>query len=105
MGYHNAAAVMAIWGRLPHGPMRLLTHMALVSLDPPGKPGQQACLYWGSDQLQMLAMGYGSKSAPRLLRRTRAELVESGALVLARHSGRGRSPTWLVITDLPKSGT
>lgn len=99
MGASNVSAVLRHWCQLPSSQQLLLVHMALVSLDPPGNGQQPPCLYWGSVELQTLAMGYRGKNAPRTLRALRRGLREAGAIQLARHSAQHRSPTWLVVTD------
>lgn len=99
MGSSNANAVMFHWRHLPSPELRLLTHMALVSLDPPGASGMAPCLYWGGIDSQAVALNYTGKNAGRKLRERRARLVEAGAIELVRRSARGRSPTWRIITD------
>jgi len=99
MGASNVSAVYLYWNHLASSPLRLLTHMALVSLDPPGKGDTAPCLYWGDIDTQILAMNYSGKHAARRLRRVRAELVEAGALERIRPSARHRSPTWRVVPD------
>jgi hypothetical protein len=100
MGTSNIAAVYLYWGHLESSEFRLLTHMALLSIDPPGAGDMAPCLYWGNVESQVSAMNYSGKNAARKLRRLRAGLVEAGAIELVRHSARGRSPTWRLITDL-----
>jgi hypothetical protein len=102
MGYHNVAAVMTYWPQLGHAPGRLLVHMALMSLDPPGRNGTPACHYWGPVQMQAQAMGISNKASARQLRKLRATLVEAGALELVRPGHKGRPPVWLVITEPPR---
>jgi hypothetical protein len=102
MGYHNVAAVMTFWTPLPGAPRVLLVHMALTSLDPPGRNGTPECHYWGSAEMQAQAMGYTCKGASRMLRKLRATLVEAGALQLVRPGHKGRPPVWLVVTAPPR---
>ena len=97
MGAGNVRDVMACWATLDHAPMRLLVHMALVSMDPPGEPGRPACLYWGTPELQALALNYCGKDARRSVRKIRLALVQAGALELYAPAHRWRSPTWRVI--------
>lgn len=105
MGYHNVAAVMAQWAQLDHRPMLLLIHMSLVSLDPPGREGVPPCHYWGSVELQTIAMNYHGKNAGRTLRRLRQGLVTAGALELVRPGHKGRPPVWRVVTDPPREAS
>lgn len=111
MGRTNVAAVYVRWGgKLDDGAMRLLTWMALVSLDPENNPmiDYAPCHYWQGWEAQAEALGYrdiptdGAKRANvrRAVQRVRARLVEAGAIVLVRPSARRRSQTWLIVTDL-----
>lgn len=103
MGYHNVAAVMACWSaQLESKPMLLLMHMALVSLDPPGRNGTAPCHYWGDVGTQALALGLTNKATSRMLRKLRASLVSAGAIVLVAPGNRARSPVWLVVTEPPR---
>lgn len=101
MGAGNAVAVMLYHRRLDHRAMRLLTHMALVSMDP-GEHSYPVCLYWGRPEDQAAALGWKDRNPAfrdRELRAIRAQLVAAGAIVRVRGSARRRSPTWEVITD------
>lgn len=99
MGSGNVASVMLNWRHLPSPELRLLIHMALLSVDPPGAQGMAPCLYWGSVESQAMALNYTGKHASRKLRERRANLVEAGAIELVRSSARGRSPTWRLVPD------
>lgn len=99
MGSSNVSAVYLYWGHLPSSELRLLVHMANVSIDPPGAQNMPSCLYWGGIDSQASAMNYAGKNAGRLLRKLRARLVKDGAIELVRHSAQHRSPTWRVVTD------
>ena len=99
MGYHNVAAVSLYWAHLSHAPYRLLQHMAMQSLDPPGRNGTAPCMYWGNVEAQALAMGLRGKNSARQLRKTRARLVEAGALELVQRGTKTRAPVWLVVTQ------
>ena len=101
MGARNVGSVMAAWPDLAHAPMRLLVHMALVSMDPPGTPDAEPCLYWGTPELQALALNYTGKHARRSVREVRAVLVRVGALELVRPWRQYRSPVWRVVAVPP----
>lgn len=112
MGRANAVGVMAQWADLDHGPMRLLVHMALVSLDPPGNGEFGPCLYFAGWDLAALALGYSPPSALasdtfsvrrrdnvyRDVKRMRAPLVSLGAIRLMKPSAPGRPALWWVNT-------
>lgn len=111
MGRTNVAAVYVRWGgKLDDGAMRLLTWMALVSLDPENNPmiDYAPCHYWQGWEAQAEALGYrdipadGAKRANvrRSVQRVRHRLVEAGAIVQIRGSARHRSQTWLIVTDV-----
>ena len=97
MGATNVGSVLTAWPDLDHAPMRLLVHMALVSMDPPGTADAPPCLYWGTPELQALAMNYSGKHAIRLVRKLRGVLVIAGALELAVPARQWRSPVWRVV--------
>jgi len=91
------SAVLQCWGHLDLAPRLLMVHMALVSLDPPGRNDVPPCLYWGGWELQATAMHYPlSDTARRRLKRLRLALVEAGAIVLEAKGTRARSARWLV---------
>ena len=106
MGAGNVIAVLLYHRRLDHRAMRLLVHMASVSLDPPGTTNYGPCLYWARPEDQAAALGWIDWKADkrdRMLRKVRAQLVDAGAIVRIRNSARRRSPTWEVVID-PLSG-
>lgn len=90
---------MLYWRHLPSPELRLLLHMALLSVDPPGAQDMPPCLYWGSVESQALAMNYTGKHAARKLRERRSHLVEVGAIERVRSSARRRSPTWRIVPE------
>lgn len=100
MGGSSALAVMALYPKVGHAPMRLLTHMAATSLDPGQRSeGRIPCCYWASPEAQILAMGWRDMSrgnAWRRLRRLRDELIASGAIV--RVGVYHKHPVFLLIT-------
>jgi hypothetical protein len=97
MGASNVTAVLTYWGHLDLAQRVLLVHMAVTSLDPPGRTDQPPCLYWGGWELQALAMGYpASDSARRRLKRLRSQLAAAGAIELEAKGTRARSTRWLV---------
>jgi len=98
MGGTNVRVIMASYPKLDHAPMRLLTHMAAVSLDPPGYQGYPPCIYWAGPDLQRLAMGYPNPTFDRRLREIRVALLATGAITRLRPYGQRRHPAWLVIT-------
>jgi hypothetical protein len=98
MGGTNVRVMMATHGKLEHGPMRLLAHMAAVSLDPPGYQGYPPCIYWAGPELQRLAMGYPNDTFDRMLREFRAALIAVGAIHRLRPYRNRRHPSWLVMT-------
>jgi hypothetical protein len=98
MGGTNVRVMMAAHGKLEHGPMRLLTHMAAVSLDPPGYQGYPPCIYWAGPELQRLAMGYPNDAFDRMLRDFRAALIAVGAINRLRPYRHRRHPSWLIMT-------
>lgn len=101
MGRLNVIAVQTFWPHLSHRQMRLLCHMAAMSLDPPGYDGYPPYLYWASWQQQAAAMGWrGVKDddLERMTRRVRSELLVAGAIRLETASRKGRGPCWEVIT-------
>src|SRR4029077_265190 len=113
MGRANASAVMVEWRHIEHAPMRLLVHMALMSLDPPGNGEMDPCLYFMGWEMQALALGFNPPSATatdtfsvarrgsihRTVRRHRSILVAEQALTLLKTSAPGRPPLWLVHTE------
>ena len=106
MGAGNVVAVQLYYPQLDHRAMRLLTHMAVVSWDPPGTPDHEPCLYWARPEQQAIALGWtrwNPDKRDRMLRKVRGELVAAGAIVRVRNSGPRRSPTWEIVTD-PISG-
>jgi hypothetical protein len=97
MGASNAVSVLQYWGHLAMAQRVLLVHMALTALDPPGRPEQPPCLYWGGWELQALAMGYPADDTHRRqLKRLRARLTAAGAIELDAKGTRARSTRWLV---------
>jgi hypothetical protein len=99
MGATNVLAVMAMYPKLDHAAMRLLTHMAATSVDPGQRSSSPPCLYWATPESQMLAMGWRDMSiatANRRLRRLRGDLVAAGAA--ARVGVIYRHPVWMLIT-------
>lgn len=97
MGASNVAAVGLSWGRLDLAPRWLLTHMALTSLDPPGRNDVPPCLYWGGWELQAGWMNYpATLASARKLRRLRAQLLTAGAIELDAKGTRAHSTRWLV---------
>jgi hypothetical protein len=100
MGGSSALAVMALYPKLNHSAMRLLTHMAATSLDPGQRSGGRIhCCYWAGPEAQILAMGWRDMTrvtAWRRLRLLRSELLASGAIV--RIGVYRKHPVFLLIT-------
>lgn len=123
MGASNAIAVFTYWGALPHRAHRLLTFMALHSLDQ-GRPGQPARRYWGGREAMAAALGplapepavgddspsavaarVRRETAFRLVRRALRDLVDAGALREVRRGRVGqRSEYELLLSGLPEEG-
>jgi hypothetical protein len=97
MGASNVVAVMASWGTLNATPQRLLIHMAVTALDPPGRDDVPPCLYWAGWETQASAMGYKlNPTSARWLRSLRAQLVAAGAIELDSLGTRAQSTRWTI---------
>lgn len=100
MGGSSALAVMALYPKIGHAPMRLLVHMAATSLDPGQRSeGRLPCCYWAGPDTQILAMGWRDMSrvtAWRELRLLRRGLLNRGAIV--RIGLYHKHPVFLLIT-------
>lgn len=91
MGAQNVSAAFAMYPNLPHRAFRLLTHMALVSLDAAAE-GQRARVYFGGAEALAEALGLevGTDSTRRTVRRVLAELEAAGAIKRTATGGGGR---------------
>jgi hypothetical protein len=109
MGTANVTAVYIYWSHLDHAPFRLLSHMALKSVDAGSRAAAaiEPDLYWLPLSDQAEAMGYAphGKATVRQLRKLRAQLVDAGAISLESSGSRWRSTTWRLhpVPRLPPS--
>jgi hypothetical protein len=115
MGRANAVTAMVTWRALDSMPMRLLVHMALMSLDPPGSDEIDPCLYFAGWETQALALGMDVPPAAatdtwsverrrviqRAVARHREILAVAGAISRVKHSAPGRPAAWRVHPDPP----
>lgn len=91
MGASNAIAVCTHWTALPGDAFKVLTFMALITMDRDPEP-----TYWGDTE--PLVRAIGRKSEPveeadyRALRRAIRVLVENRAISVDKRAGPGHPP-------------
>ncbi len=103
MGASNAMSAVTFWSHLPGESFKVLTYIALITLDRDPEP-----VYWGSTEALIEALGRKgepSEADYRALRRAIKPLVDSGVLAVDKRSVPGHPPRYrLQITGRKVSG-
>jgi hypothetical protein len=106
MGAGNVKLVFTRWGDLPHGPFRVLTFMALVSLDDDHPPR-----FWGGRESLVVALGRKlpdevdedtkreRQAAFKAARDATTTLTKRGAITVVRTARPGQRQEWILNLD------
>jgi hypothetical protein len=119
MSKHNVTAVYTHWRTIDDTAMRLLTHMALVSFDPPDRQDRPACHYFGGWETQAAALGYqvpsreatdtysvfSRQNIERAVRRIRKRLRDVGAIKVVSPPGGFHTTTTYYVVAYPVGRT
>lgn len=99
MGARNVSAAYAMWGHLPHGAFRLLTGMALQSLDDTGKDGRPPRLWFGGEAAMIELVGRSRGVAYDAL----AVLKKAGAVAQIDDGRHGHRASFELALDPSKA--